>query len=91
MELGYIFLKIMQFYVVKMAANGGCRFEINIKTENGKTQIISQKGCKLMHIWQMWCYANNHYVGLFYEYCSFIRHYWKKINILCELVTSQPQ
>ena len=35
--------------------------------------------------------ATNHYVWLFYEYCSFIMHYWKKINILCELVTSKPQ
>ena len=38
-----ILLKIMQFYVFKMAANGGHRFEINIKTENYKTQFISQK------------------------------------------------
>ena len=35
-------------------------------------------------------YANNHFMGLFYEFCTFIRHYWKKINIHCELVTSQP-
>ena len=33
--------------------------------------------------------ANNHSMGLFYEYCTFIRYYWKKINIHCELVRSQ--
>ena len=61
-EIGYLLLKIMQFYVFKMAANGCRHFEINIKTENYKTQFISQK----------------HFVGLFYEHCSFTRHYWKK-------------
>ena len=30
-------------YVFKMAANGGRHFEINIKTENYKTQFITQK------------------------------------------------
>ena len=35
--------------------------------------------------------AAYHFVGIFYEYWSFIRHYWKKINIHCELVTAQPQ
>ena len=42
-EIGYLLLKIMQFYVFTKAANGGCQFEINIKTENNKTQFISQK------------------------------------------------
>ena len=46
-EIGYLLFKedkkIMQFYVFKMAANGGRHFEINIKTENYKTQFISQK------------------------------------------------
>ena len=49
-EIGYLLLKIMQFYVFKMAANGGRHFEINIKTENYKTQIYFSKACKLMHI-----------------------------------------
>ena len=43
MEIGYLLLKIMQFYVFNMAANGGRHFEINIKTENYKAQLISQK------------------------------------------------
>ena len=55
-----------------MAANGGRHFEINIKTENYKTQIISQNAfTNVMLVF----YATNHFVGLFYEFCSFIRHY----------------
>ena len=42
-EIGYLVLKVMQFYVFKMAATRGRHFEINIKTENYKTQFISQK------------------------------------------------
>ena len=40
-EIGCLLL--MQFYIFKMAANGGGHFEINIKTENCKTQFIFQK------------------------------------------------
>ena len=43
MKTGLLTLKILQFYVFKMAANGGHHFEIKIKTENYKTQCISQK------------------------------------------------
>ena len=43
MEFGYLLLKILIFYVLKKAANGGHHFEIRIKTENYKTQFISQK------------------------------------------------
>ena len=35
-------------------------------------------------------YANNHLIGLFHEFCTLVRHYWKNINIHGELVTSQP-
>ena len=35
-------------------------------------------------------YANNHFMEVFYEYCTLFRHYWEKVNIYCELVTSQP-
>ena len=75
-----------------MAANGGRHFEINIKTENYKTQFISQKHANSCTFdkYDVSFYATNHFVWLFYEYCSFIRHYWKKFNILCEPVTSQP-
>ena len=41
MKIGFLFLKILQFYVFKMAANGGRHFEINTKTENYKTLFIS--------------------------------------------------
>ena len=34
MKIGFLFFKILQFYIFKTAANGGRHFEINIKTEN---------------------------------------------------------
>ena len=34
MKIGFLFFKILWFYVFKMAAKGGRHFEINIKTEN---------------------------------------------------------
>ena len=43
MEIGFLLLKLLQFYVLKMAANGGRHFKINIKTRKHKTQFISQK------------------------------------------------
>ena len=42
MKIGFSLLKILQFYIIKMAASGGRHFEINIKTENYKSQFISQ-------------------------------------------------
>ena len=81
--IGYLLLKIMQFYVYKMAANGGRHFEINVKTKNYKTQFIYQKHANSCTFGKcdVSFYATYNFVGL----C-----YWKKINILCELVTSQP-
>ena len=43
MKIGFLRLKILWFFVFKMAANGSHHFEINIKIENYETQIISQK------------------------------------------------
>ena len=43
MKIGFLFFQILHFYVFKMAANEGCHFEINMKTENDITQFISQK------------------------------------------------
>ena len=34
MKIGFLLLKILQFNIFKMAANGGRHFEINIKTAN---------------------------------------------------------
>ena len=71
----------MQFYVFKMAANGSRHLEINIKTENYKTQLISQKHANSSTFDKCdfsFFYATNHFVWLFYEYCSVIRHYLKK-------------
>ena len=38
-----LIFKILRFYTLKIAANGGRHFEISIKTENYSTQFISQK------------------------------------------------
>ena len=40
-KIGFLLLKILQFGIFKMAANGGRHFEMNIKTENHKFQFIS--------------------------------------------------
>ena len=71
LEIRFLLLKIMLFYVFKMAVNGGRHFEINIKNVNYRTQFISQKHafsytlnkCDL-------CYSNYHFMGLFCEYCT---------------------
>ena len=34
MKIGFFFFKKLRSFVFKMAATGGCHFEINIKTEN---------------------------------------------------------
>ena len=94
MEIGHLPLKIMQFYVFKMAANGGRHFEINIKTENDKTQFISRKhanSCTFdkydVHFMQLIILC-----GYFMNIVLVegIIEKKKKINILYELVTSQP-
>ena len=79
-EIYYLLLKIMQFYVFKMAANGGHHFEINIKTEIIKLNLFLNSMQTFAHLTnvRLVFHATNNFVGLFYEYCSFIRHYWKK-------------
>ena len=57
-------MKILRFYIFKMAASGGRHFEINMKVQNYETQYISQKhaytctfdNCNLY-------YVNNHFMG----------------------------
>ena len=48
MEIGYLLLKLLRFYVFKMAVNGGRRFEINMKVQNYEIQLISQKHAALL-------------------------------------------
>ena len=43
MAIGILLLKILRFYVFKMAASRGHHFEIKILIENYRTQFISQK------------------------------------------------
>ena len=63
-----------------MAANGGRHFEIHIKTENYKLSLFLKSMQTHAHLTNVILvyYATYHYVGLLYEYCSFIRHYWGK-------------
>ena len=68
-----------------MAANGGRHFQIYIKTENYQTQFISQKHAYSYTFDK--CNANNHLIGLFHEFNTFIRHFWKTINIHCESIS----
>ena len=53
-----------------MAANGGCHFEINIKTENYETQFMHAHKhlTKVIFVY----YVDNHFTGLFFQYCTFI-------------------
>ena len=92
-EIGYLLLGILQFYVFKMAANGGRHFEINIKTENYKTQFISQKhanSCTFdiydVNFMQLIILCG-YFMNIVLVEGSIEK---KKINILCELVMSQP-
>ena len=94
MEIGFLFLKMLQMDVFKMAANGGCHFEINAETKNDKTIYLSKADIHSYTIDKLYViffyHANNHFMVLIYENCTFRRIYWNKINIQCELVTSQP-
>ena len=55
-------------------------------------ETFEPKIIKLTHLTKVMfvSYVNTQFMGLFYEYCTFRRHYWKKINIQCELMMSQP-
>ena len=64
------FLKMLRFYVFKMAANGGRHFEINIKIKIIKLNLF----LKSMHTHTQFTnvifvyYVNNHFLELFYHY-----------------------
>ena len=74
----------MQFYVFKMAGNEGRHFEININTEIIKLNLFLKSMQTPAHLTNVMLvfHATNNFVGLFYEYCSFIRDFWKK-SISC--------
>ena len=65
MEIGFLLLKMLQFCVFKMAANGGCHFEINIKTENYPTHLFLKSMHTHTHLTNVIFvyYANNHFIG----------------------------
>ena len=62
-----------------MAANGGRHFEIDIKTTMIKLNLFLKRMHTHTHLTNVIFvyYANNHFVGLFYECFTVIRHYWK--------------
>ena len=78
-EIGFLLLKLLRFYVFKMVANGGRHFEINNKLKNYQAKFSSQKHaysytfdkCDL-------CYANSHFMELFYEFCTLLGNIGKK-------------
>ena len=99
MEIGFLVMQI--FYVSKMATNGGCHFEAYMCTIMFiQNKIIKQYSIfflKLMHththlthVICVYLYANNHFVGLFYESCTFISHLilGKKSICECDITTS---
>ena len=68
MKIGFLLLKILQFYIFKMAANGGRHFEINTNTENYKSQFISQQmhiQTLLTNVILVYCVINT-FIVLFY-------------------------
>ena len=89
MNIGFLYLKILRFYVFKMAANGGRHLEMNNRYENYKTLFLKSMPTNkhLTNVILVYC-VSTHFMGLFSEYCTFISYYWKIINIHCELVTT---
>ena len=77
MKIGFLVFKILQSYVFKMATNGSRHFEMSLKLKIIKLNLF----LKSMHNHKQFTnlifvnYVNNNFMGLFYEYCTFIRHY----------------
>ena len=68
MEIGYLLLKILRFYVFKMAANGGRHFEINMKVHNYETLFFFLKNMHTLALLKTAIfvyYVNNNFMGLF--------------------------
>ena len=87
MKIGFLVFEILQFY-------GGRHFEMPFKLKIMKLNLFLKSMHKHIQFTNVIFvyYVNNHFFGnsLNNEYCTFISHYWKNINIHCELVTSQP-
>ena len=73
-KIGFLVLKIPWFYVFEMEA------AILNKREKYKTQFISQKYSYHSHLTNVTFvyYANNHFMEVFYEYCTLFRQYCEK-------------
>ena len=67
MKIRFLVLKLLQFYIFKMAANGGRHFEINIKTENDNLSLfLKQMHTHLTNVIFVYCVINQ-FIGLFYD------------------------
>ena len=64
-EIRYLFLKILQFYVFKMAANGGCHFKIIIKITKLNLFLKNMHTHTLLTTTIFAYYVNNHFMWLF--------------------------
>ena len=53
MKIGFLVLKILQFYVFKMATNGGRHFEMPLKMKIIKLNLFLKSMQKLYYL-QMW-------------------------------------
>ena len=67
MEIGYFLLKILRFYVFKMAANGGRHFEINMKVQNYSIYFSKNMHTLALLTTVIVYYVNTHFMGLFQE------------------------
>ena len=67
MEIGYFLLKILRFYVFKMAANGGRHFEINMKVQNCSIYFSKNMHTLALLTTVIVYYVNTHFMGLFQE------------------------
>ena len=79
------FLRYCNFIVSKWLPRGAAILKQILKPKSMKLNLC----LKNIHLCLLckWLF----FMELFYEYCTFIRHYWKKkSNVHCELVTSQP-
>ena len=80
MKIGFLILKILQFYFFKMPTNGGRHFEMPLKLKI----IKLNKFLKSIHSFTPFnnviyvYYENNHFMGYFYKYYTFINIIGKK-------------
>ena len=66
MKIGFLVFKILQFYVFKMATNGGRHFEIALKQKIIKLNLFLKsmhQHTKFINVIFVY-YVNNHFYGI---------------------------